>query len=294
MSSALMFLSVLLELIIPGTNVGSAKLTERLQPHQTPAEVKVTINSQPVKISPVRDILAAGGIVQDMDSSAVLLSKKADTRLPIASITKLMVAVVIVKNHKLDEIVTAPETNIHPLVTKMGLKKGDKLTVSELLHGLLIPSGADAAIALAVFHSGSTDKFVEEMNAEANALGMKNTNFNNVTGEDATGAYGTPSDLIGLGRVALTSPTIKSIVAKRSYTAKSVEGKSYKLLNTNEILDGKFILGIKTGFTFGAGQCLLAYATKGGHTVISVVLNSSDRFGESYNLLSGAFKSFGW
>lgn len=295
MKTVLLFFSIFLELFIPGLEVGRESLIEPAASRTAGYSPQVTARALPVKErSSGKTILAEAGMVADFDTGTVLIAKNANKRVAIASITKLMTAVVVIENHKLDEVVIVPEFRLSPLQTDMGLKKGDKLTVGELLHGLLIPSGADAAITLATHHSGSVEKFVEEMNLRAVEFGLKNTNFKNVIGEDQNGAYSTASDLIALGRIALTNPTVRAIVAKRAYTAKGTNGKTYKLLTTNQILDGKFIIGIKTGFTFGAGQCLLSLATSEKHSVISVVLNSPDRFAESRSLLNWAFNTYGW
>jgi D-alanyl-D-alanine carboxypeptidase (penicillin-binding protein 5/6) len=206
----------------------------------------------------------------------------------------LMTALIVVENAKLTDIVTVPILVTQPLDTNMGLAVGDKITVNDLLHGLLIESGADASLALSNFVAGSEQKFVALMNERAAKLGIKDTQFTNSIGHDDTGHYSTASDIVKISRVALSNPQIAEIVSKKSYTATSTEGKKYFLSNTNLLLGTPYYMGIKTGTTFMAGQCLSSIYDDGVRRVYGVVLGSFSRFTETEDILEWTKRSYTW
>lgn len=221
----------------------------------------------------------------DVKTGQILLKKNSDTRLPMASLSKLMVALVALDQSNLDDVLTVPSSRSHTGDALMYLKEGDRINVDGLLHGILLNSGSDAALTLADGIAGGEAEFVALMNERANTLGLKNTQFLNTVGWDETGNYTTAHDLAILSQVALSNPTIKNIVKKRSALVKSESGRSYLLTNTNYLLDSKNYLGTKTGTTYGAGECLSIYYKDSEKEVVGIVLNSANRFPETAEII---------
>jgi serine-type D-Ala-D-Ala carboxypeptidase (penicillin-binding protein 5/6) len=215
-----------------------------------------------------------------------LWSRALNTRRPMASITKVMTALVVIRAGGLNRTVRIPGNVVTYVkehdASSAGLRPGDVLTVRQLLEGLLLPSGCDAALVLAtVYGPGGWRAFVRKMNATADALGLRNTHFANFDGlgwPTEFSTYSTPKDLITLGLAAMRLPAFRAIVRQRSYyVAPTARHHAYRWQNTNQLLGsypGAF--GIKTGHTPGAGYCLLFEAQRGGRTLIGVVLNSSE------------------
>ncbi|MEI7818717.1 MAG: D-alanyl-D-alanine carboxypeptidase family protein [bacterium] len=225
----------------------------------------------------------------DLQSGVVIYEKNAQEPVPMASLTKLMTAYVIMQRHELTEVVP-----VGPAVSTIGgdsqrlsIKEGERFTVSEMLKGLLIYSANDVAVALASWDAGNEQKFVETMNDQAKKLGMKQTQFANASGLDAPGHVSSAHDLLLLSRIMLTSPTIKSIVKQSTATMTSMTGKAYLLTTTNQLLNRDMaVKGLKTGYTIAAGECLIAYIVKDGRELISIVLGSPNRFQETENLVN--------
>jgi D-alanyl-D-alanine carboxypeptidase (penicillin-binding protein 5/6) len=222
----------------------------------------------------------------DRNSGEILYEKSAEKALPMASITKLMTAIIATEKIEDNEILTVPKLNTKPLDSRMWLTEGDKLKFSEILHGLLVNSGSDAALTISNHISGSEADFAALMNEKAKLLGLHDTQFTNSVGWDATNHRSTARDLVNLTNVALTNKQIKNVVKKRSYTAESENGKKYILSNTNLLLNNNTYLGAKTGTTFAAGECLATYYNDGDREIIGVVLNSPSRFGETQNTIN--------
>jgi serine-type D-Ala-D-Ala carboxypeptidase (penicillin-binding protein 5/6) len=229
----------------------------------------------------------------DWESGEILVAKNEKQRLPIASITKLMTALVAVKENTAEKVMTVPPVTYNGIDSTMGLSTGDRLKFKELLHGLLINSGGDAAKTIAVSTSGSETEFVKKMNETAKILELTNTNFSNVIGYDDPNNYSSAEDLAILARVALSNPHIKEIVSKKSYTATSETGKKYYLVNTNQLIGPSF-LGVKTGTTYGAGECLMSIYKEGDRQILGILLNSPGRFTETQNVIKWTREAFTW
>jgi D-alanyl-D-alanine carboxypeptidase len=224
--------------------------------------------------------------VIDTSDSLVLWSRNETEELPIASLTKLMTAIVALDRLAPNQVATVSASDIgSPEESQMGLQAGDRVTVSELIRGLLIASGNDAANTLA-HASGSWADFVSQMNDKATALGLTHTHFANPSGLDSEGHYSTVRDLAFLAEYALRYPLIRQSVGTAHYTAHSLSGKVFNLTTTNLLLDQGKVIGIKTGHTAAAGWCLIGLEPLHGREIMSVVLNSPDRFGETTNLFS--------
>jgi D-alanyl-D-alanine carboxypeptidase (penicillin-binding protein 5/6) len=231
-----------------------------------------------------RGVQAEGGALANAATGAVMWSRGMNTGLPMGSITKVMTAIVVLRAGDLRQRIEIPK-GVIPYDRKYdasnaGLRPGDYLTARELLEALLLPSGCDAAYALAKAYGPGWTAFIATMNSTAQAMGLTHTHFSNFDGlpwPTETSTYSTPRDLITLGRAAMQYPILRSIVDQRSYhLAASPRHHAYVWQTTNMLLrDYPGVIGIKTGSTNAAGYCLLFEARRNGHVLIGVVLHSS-------------------
>lgn len=219
------------------------------------------------------NINARSAIVMDFDTGRVLYEKNAYQKRPMASTTKVMTAIVALENGNLDDIVTVSRNAASIHGSLMHLNAGEKLTLRELMYGLLLCSGNDAAIAIAEHIGGSVDGFCEMMNKKAKEIGAVNTNFTTPHGLDETGHYSTAYDMALITRYALNIPVFNEIVKTTS-----IQIGNRFLSNTNEMLTSyQGADGVKTGYTGKAGRCLITSATRDGRRFISVVLFCDSR-----------------
>ncbi len=229
-------------------------------------------------------------LVMDEKSGTVLLAKNPQQRLLPASITKIMTALVALDKFPLNQTVTVPRA--YPVGRNMELKAGEQLTVENLIYGLLIHSANDAGFVLA---SQSPD-FIEAMNEKAKTIGLKGSHFVNFDGEEDLNHYSTAYDLAQIARLALKSEIFRKAILVRTMTITDLSGKIlHRLETTNELL-GKVpeVMGLKTGWTQRAGECFVGYFELGGHGLITVILASKDRFGETVKLLDWAKRELIW
>ena len=235
-------------------------------------------------------VTATSALVVDLDSGQTLYSRNSEDGLPPASTVKIMTALVTLQRANLDDVVQISARAAGAEGSRMGLASGEKLTVRDLLYGLLLPSGNDAAVALAEHVAGSEEAFVELMNSTASGLGLAGTHFTSSDGMDSPGETVSAADLVALTRAALAYPVFSEIVAA---PAASVAGR--KLVNTNQLLSTfPGADGVKTGTTDAAGECLVASVTRDGHRLLVVLLGSQDRYGEASALLSWANGGWQW
>jgi len=221
--------------------------------------------------------------VENEATGKLLWSRGLNTERPMASITKVMTAFVVIKAGHLDRKITVPYAVIGYVrahyASSAGLRPGDKLTARQLLYALLLPSGADAAYTLAKAYGPGLSAFVARMNATAWLLGLKRTHFSNFDGlpyPTSYSTYSTPANLLVLGRAAMRLPAFASVVDQLVYRLAAGSGHhAYRWQNLNPLL-GRYpgAIGIKPGYTRAAGQCLLFEATRHGHSVIGVALHS--------------------
>lgn len=255
-------------------------------------------SSYPLKISdkPHPYFTAESVLIRDLESSVPMFELNINARLRPASITKLMTALVALDHYDLDQILTVENLVPNEQEADMGLKIGDKLTVRNLLHGLLVRSGNDAAMTLADNFPGGIENFVSLMNQKALELNMNSTRFENPTGLDSPGHLTTAGDLSLLATEALKNDFINQTVRISYIKIKDFEGnKVYELQNINQLLGYTFgVDGVKTGYTQDAGQCLITSVSRNNHRIIIVLLKSQDRFGESAKLIEWVFGSFRW
>ncbi len=231
---------------------------------------------------------SAGEIAMELSTGTVLEESNADKKLPMASTTKIMTALIIIEENDLDEVITVSDEAVGVEGSSIYLKKGEQIDIRDLVYGLMLRSGNDSAAALAIHNSGSIEKFVEKMNAKAEALGLSNTHFTNPSGLPDDEHYTTARDLGEIARYAMQNETFKEVVGTKNYN-----GKFRNFSNKNKMLynyDGAN--GIKTGYTLKAGRCLVSSAERDGMDVVCVVLNSPDMYLRSERILDECFKNY--
>jgi serine-type D-Ala-D-Ala carboxypeptidase (penicillin-binding protein 5/6) len=221
--------------------------------------------------------------VENAATGRLLWSRDLNTERPMASITKVMTALVVIGAGDLNQTITVSSAVVAYVrewdASNAGLQPGDKLTAHQLLYGLLLPSGADAAYALAQAYGPGLTAFIAKMNAVAQLMGMTRTHFSNFDGlpwPTKYSNYSTAANLLTLGRAAMSSPLFRSIVDQRTYRISAGSGHhAYLWRNVNPLL-GYYpgAIGIKSGYTRAAGQCLLFEATRNGYSAIGVTLHS--------------------
>lgn len=232
----------------------------------------------------------------DIRTGEFLAGEKDGERLPMASTTKIMLALVALESADLDEEVIISEEAASfavPLYSNVGLFPGDALSVRELLMASMISSGDDAAYALAEhLGGGSVEQFVEEMNRKAEELGLGNTRFENPVGLDDKGHYSSARDLAKMARRAFQYPVFREIVST-SETTISTQDRVIPLANTNELLYAyTSATGVKTGTTPAAGPSLVASAASGDEAYITVVLDDEQRFEDAAAMLDYGFAAY--
>lgn len=232
-------------------------------------------------------ITARAALLADASTGRVLLAYHADDPLPPASTTKIMTALVVLERADLDALVTVPAEALIGEAS-MGLTPGERLTVRDLLYGLLLVSGNDAAMTLANYVAGSSDAFVALMNQRAAELGLTASHFANPHGLDAPGHVMSATDLLTATRAALAYDLFATIVA-----TPQARVAGHFLVNRNELLTTYAGAdGVKTGTTDAAGECLVASASRAGLRAIAIVLGSRDRYADSRALLDHYFQHY--
>lgn len=228
-------------------------------------------------------------VLMDADSGRVLYERGGDEQRLIASITKLMTALVAVESgHALDEVVTIKREWTGIEGSSLYLKEGEQLPLETLLYGLLLRSGNDAAHAIAGYCGGDVQTFVEQMNVRARELGMKNSHFANPSGLNAQGHYSSARDMAVLARECLANDTLSTIVSTRSITL-----GSRIFTNHNKLLwQYEGCIGLKTGYTEKAGRTLVSAAQRDGMTLICVTLNAPNDWKDHASLFDYGFTSF--
>lgn len=233
-------------------------------------------------------VQAKSALIIDRATGRAIYAKNTSQALPMASLTKLMTAYLIIRSHTGNEKVIIPP-DVKAVAAGgsvvIGLKPGDSATVDQLMLALLLPSANDAAVSLAVHDAGSVPAFVDKMNATAKELGLTNTAFKNPTGLDATGHVTNADDLARLTSLVLESPRITQVVKLSRGGFTSGQGVPYAFISTNELLNKPGVVGVKTGYTQAAGECLITLTRKDGREVLTVILGSPDRFAESRSMI---------
>lgn len=238
---------------------------------------------------------AASMITTEAGSGRVLYEKNADSRRPMASTTKIATAITVIDNvPDLEKTVVIPDCAVGVEGSSIYLSKGETASIRDLLYGLMLQSGNDCAVALAVTTAGSVEKFAALMNETARKCGANDTNFVTPHGLHDDNHYTTARDLAKISAYAMKNATFREIVSSKRHTMPWAGHDCDRvILNKNKILttfDGGD--GIKTGYTKKAGRCLVASATRDGMTIISVVLDCGPMFEECRNLMEKAFEEY--
>lgn len=239
----------------------------------------------PLEVSAVS---AEHAIVMDAATGRVLFERRADEQSLIASTTKIMTALVVCEQCNVLDRMRIPKEAVGIEGSSMYLREGEVLTIQELLYGLMLQSGNDAAVALAIYCGGTVEGFVEMMNDKARRLGLENTHFANPNGLDSPGHYSTARDLAVLTAYAMENPVFAKTVSTKSLRI----GERY-LTNHNKLLwrlEGAD--GVKTGFTKKAGRILVSSATREGRRLICVTINAPDDWRDHTTMLENGFSQY--
>lgn len=232
-------------------------------------------------------VSARAAVVIDADTGEMLFEQNADSRLPMASTTKIMTALVALGEGDLDRVYTVKPEYAAVEGSSMYLKAGETLSLRDTLYGLMLASGNDAAVAIAGECGGMT-AFVGKMNAKAAELGLTDTHFDNPNGLPSDTHYTTAHELAKITAVALKDPVFRQIVSTKSCTV-----SGHTLSNHNRLLsmyDGA--IGVKTGFTRAAGRCLVSAAERNGRTIIAVTLNDPNDWNDHMEMLDAGFAQY--
>lgn len=249
----------------------------------------VWASSKPPSVS------AEAAAMIDVASGRILYEKKGDQKMRIASLTKTMTAIVAIESTELSDVVTVPPEAVGVEGSSIYLKNGEKLTLEELLYGLMLRSGNDAAVTIATHVGGSVPGFVQMMNEKAAMIGMTHSNFMNPHGlDDSNMHYSTANDMVRLSAYALKNPIFHQIVSTKVKNI-SWEGENWerRLQNKNKMLNlYKGADGVKTGYTKLAKRCLASSATRDGRQLAVITLNAPDDWDDSMALMDWGFANF--
>ena len=246
------------------------------------------INTEP-------SINSRSAIIYERSSGTILYRKNENKKIKMASTTKIMTAIVVIEKSNLDDIVTISRKAAGTGGSRLGLHAEDKISVHDLLYGLLLCSGNDAAVALAEYVGGDVSHFANLMNSKTSELGLTSTHFVTPHGIDNDDHYTTAYELALITNYALKNETFRKIVGTKIYNV-SINGYSKNLSNTNELLgnlDG--VYGVKTGFTNGANRCLVTSVKRNNMDLICIVLGADtkkDRTKDSCQLIEYAFQNY--
>lgn len=271
----------------------SSKKILSLYPKVKSASVhQVNIPKPNTQVEPVFSAKAI--YILDLESNTVLYQKNSKTSIFPASLTKIMTAVIALDNYQADQVLTVKSAD-HSIGNTMNLEPKDSLTATDLIYGLLIASGNDAALTLAENFPGGYSQFVVAMNQKAKDLGLEETHFNNVSGVEDINHLSSAQDLTKLTQIALKNVIFRKAVGTKYKEITSVNGNKYSLTSTNELLEiVPGIQGVKTGWTPEAGECLITLVNQNNHPIIITVLGSENRFEETKQIIDWVYNNFSW
>ena len=236
---------------------------------------------------------ASSYVLLDQDTNRVLLSKNKDKPMLIASITKIMTCIIALENKNISDLVVVDDSIKESYGSGIYISVGEEITLKDLLYGLMLRSGNDAAIMISTYVSGSVDSFVDMMNQKAKEIGMKNTVFHNPSGLDnnTIGNTSTAYDMALLTSYAMQNKTYREIVKTKKYTAKT-NLKTYIWHNKNKLLQYDYITGGKTGYTEKAKRTLVSTASKNNLNLVVVTIKDSDDWNTHKSLYEYAFDNY--
>lgn len=247
-------------------------------------------NGLPAPFFSARSIL-----VKDLITNTILFQKDVSFPLPIASTTKIMTALVASEYFKPNSVLTVG-SSASIGGARIGLTSGEKLTFRSLLYGMLLNSGNDSAFAIAENYPGGVTSFVAAMNKKVEELKLTNTHFDNPAGFDSPNHYSSASDLAKITEEAIKNGELARIFATKETQVLSVDKTQiHKLVNLNKLLSSvRGVLGVKTGYTDAAKENLVGLVDRDGKKILTVVLGSDDRFGETKNLVEWTYSNYTW
>ncbi|OGH17075.1 MAG: hypothetical protein A3C30_02415 [Candidatus Levybacteria bacterium RIFCSPHIGHO2_02_FULL_40_18] len=241
-------------------------------------------------------ITAQAAISYDLTTNKFLYQKNLKQKLPMASLTKIMTAIVALENDDITKEYTVSQKAAQVGENSMGLSEGEVYTLKDLLYGLILHSGNDAAETITQGSRFGRENFIYLMNKKVEDLGLSDTHFTNPSGLEGDGyQYSTTYDLLVMTKYALENPTFAKVVSTVEYEIPYTDKHKYIYLfnETNLLTSYPGVKGIKTGYTDEAGLCLITYLEYGGHKIIAVLLNSQSRRGEMKDLLDYSLRTFG-
>lgn len=254
---------------------------------------RVSIAPVSEQITIAEEVSASGIVIYDVNTGQKLYAKQERIQRPMASLTKLMTALVIAEEHDMNELVTVPQSVADVTGNRAYLTPGKKYSVGDLLSALIINSANDAALTLAQFHSGSASAFVATMNERALTLGMTGTSFTNPAGLDNPAHWSTPQDIAWLTMHSMNNPDINKRLGRAGQRIESTDGDEViQLYHTHMLLHetGPVMAG-KTGTTSDAGECLVSIVEYGDASYLVVLLNSNQRYKDMETILAAMDKS---
>lgn len=244
----------------------------------------------------IPSISAKSAIAIEASTGRIIYEKDANVKMPMASTTKIMTAIVALEQNLLTDNVVVSNNAAWTGGSSVDLKKDDEIELSELMYGLMLNSGNDAAVAIAEHTSGTVEEFAKLMNEKAKEIGALSTNFVTPHGLDSPEHYSTAYDMAIIAKYALNNPTIRKLVSTSHYTMKFKNGKTKQLSNTNPLLSFyEGASGVKTGYTGLAGKCLVASAKRDDLEIIAVLLgdpSSKARINDSVKILDYCFDNY--
>ncbi|MFU0791571.1 D-alanyl-D-alanine carboxypeptidase family protein [Virgibacillus proomii] len=236
-------------------------------------------------------VSARNAVLIEQSTGRVLFEKQAYSKESIASITKIMTAIIAIESGKMEEKAKTSRNAIYTEGSSIYLEQGEKMTIKDLVYGLMLRSGNDSAVAISEHIGGSEEGFVYLMNEKARWLGMNDTNFANPHGLDEENHYSSAYDMAILTQYAMKNPTFREVTGAKSYKA---ENRTYSWQNKNKLLTQyyEYSTGGKTGFTKKTGRTLVSTATKNDMDLIAVTLNAPDDWRDHIAMFEWGFKNY--
>ncbi len=241
------------------------------------------------------EISAKSAVVIDASTNEIIFQKNAFEKRSMASTTKIMTAILAIESGKLNDVVTVTDRMVHAEGTSVGLRAGYKITLYDLVYGMMLESGNDAANAVAIYLAESLENFARLMNLKAEEIGMKSSNFVTPSGLDDEGHYSTAFDMAVLASYCVKNPIFKSVCSSKKYKSELFSPDNYRLYfsNHNRLLSSiEGVFGVKTGFTKKSGRCLVSAIERNGAVLVAVTLFAPDDWNDHRTLYSACLKKF--
>ena len=299
-AAILISVAILIVTVLPTLFDGGQKILTTTQ-IEVPENSSKTLSVQKYVYPPVSHgftapvFSARSVLIKDLTTDTLLFQKDANVSLPMASTTKIMTALVATGYFQPNSVLIA-SSSASIGGAKIGLSYGEQLNFRSLLYGMLLNSGNDAAYAIAENYPGGVAGFVSAMNKKALSLNLSNTHFDNPAGFDSPGHFSSALDLSKITEEALKVPELARIFATKETQVSSLDKKQkHSLVNLNKLLSSvSGVLGVKTGYTTAAKENLVGLVERDGHRILTVVLGSDDRFGETEMLVEWTYQNFSW